>query len=496
MVTNVGVEAGTTTGTDRWAIHLREWPLLLFLAAIPVSALVYLNTGWNLPLWFDETFTGTIATQPTIHGLIGWCLSELSGPAFYMPMWLWVKLAGASDAALRAPALGFALATPLLIAWRGHRERDLRLFWGALILLWLPMVAMATEARSYPLLSFLCAMQAVAFVKFARTASPANAFLWSTACAAAILTHYYAASVVLFQALALVAVHRRALLPLYPAVLPFLVAAAWIAFHFNFLIRFATGHVANYVGMSPLGLLAAPNFLFGQGPQAAVMLALIIFTRPSWWDRAKSITPEALLVWAGLAAFFLIIVAGIFNATFQPRYLTPAVPALLFGVACWADGLRSRQPAIVLLAFAALFAAMITAPLLADKDDRFAYRRHFQFETASQWLGEAEIERLHFLWLSPTGAISPSPRLADVAGFFFRRSGHPVEVEVSRGGAEPNAALLAAAGDDPRAGLLWISDRMPTGVTTAIDRYDHRWQCRNFGSDRYLVYACRRRVAA
>jgi hypothetical protein len=61
---------------------------------------------------------------------------------------------------------------------------------------------------------------------------------------------------------------------------------------------------------------------------------------------------------------------------------------------------------------------------------------------------------------------------------------------------DPNDALLAAAGDDPDAALLWISDvPLPVGVTPAIDRRDPRWQCRSFGSERYLVYACRRKAA-
>ena len=481
--------AAPTGRLERW----RDWPFTLFAASMPIALAVYLLAGWRLPLWFDEVFTGTIASQPTFAGLIGWCLSELSGPAFYVPMWLWAKLAGASDAALRLPALLLALATPMMIAWRGHALRDVRLFWAALALLWLPMVPMATEARPYPLLVFLCTLQSIAFVRLARAPAMAAAFAWSTAAALAILTHYYAASMVILQGLALLAVHRGQMLRLYPALLPIVAAAVWIGFHLSFLLSFATGHIASYNPMSPLALLVTPHFLFGQGLQGFFVIGLIAFTRPLWWERAKTISPEALLVWTGIIAFASILFVGLFRATLQPRYLTPAVPALLFGIACWANLSRHRQPVPVLLAFAALFAAMIAAPFMTERDDRFIYRRDFQFETASQWLGERDVDRLHFLWSTPTGAQAPSPRLAEIAGFFFRRSGRPVEVIISRGGADPNAALIAAAGADPKAALLWVSDnRLPAGVRPMIDRVNRRWQCRNFGSARFLIYACRR----
>ncbi|MCA1654835.1 MAG: hypothetical protein LC656_11900 [Sphingomonadales bacterium] len=104
-----------------------DWPLLLFLAALPLGIDARISAGWFLPLWFDEVFTGTIAGQATAAGLLKWCLSELTGPAFYVPMWLWAKVAGVGDGALRAPALALSIAAPLLIAWRGHPDRRVRL---------------------------------------------------------------------------------------------------------------------------------------------------------------------------------------------------------------------------------------------------------------------------------------------------------------------------------------------------------------------------------
>ena len=85
--------------------------------------------------------SSVIATQPTLAGLLKWCLSELTGPAFYMPMWAWEKVAGSSDFALRLPSLVISLATPLAILRFGNRDADLRLWWTVCVLLWVPIFA-------------------------------------------------------------------------------------------------------------------------------------------------------------------------------------------------------------------------------------------------------------------------------------------------------------------------------------------------------------------
>ena len=116
----------------------RRGAAAFFVAALLLGTIARLRSGLELPLWIDETFTATIATQPDFAGLVRWCLTELTGPAFYGPMWLWTKVAGSSDAMLRLPAVTMALATPLVIARFGHRDRSLALLWAALCFLWLP----------------------------------------------------------------------------------------------------------------------------------------------------------------------------------------------------------------------------------------------------------------------------------------------------------------------------------------------------------------------
>jgi hypothetical protein len=126
------------------------WHLALLAAALIVGLGGRLLYSLNTTLWFDETFTGVIASQRSLPALIDWCLHELTGPAFYMPMWLWEKLAGNSDLALRLPNLLLSLATPLAVLRWGHRDARLRRWWAVFLLLWPPILPFAGEARSYP----------------------------------------------------------------------------------------------------------------------------------------------------------------------------------------------------------------------------------------------------------------------------------------------------------------------------------------------------------
>ncbi|MCA1654834.1 MAG: hypothetical protein LC656_11895 [Sphingomonadales bacterium] len=284
---------------------------------------------------------------------------------------------------------------------------------------------------------------------------------------------------------------------LYPAALPLMLATVWIAFHASFVLDFAAGHTAHYSPAPLVTLTAFPWFVFGQGFQAFMIVGLIAFTSRYWWGDLRNPSPEALLIWTGIAAFVLILAMGLLRATLMPRYFTPGIPALLFGVACWAERVRSKDVRPAFFMFAVFFAAMAATLVTGPNDMRFRERRNFQFETASAWLMERSPDRLLFLWPTPTGAQSKSKFLAEIAGFFFARAGHPVKVEISRGGTDPNRALIAAAGSDPRATILWMSDnRTAADVKPTVDRQDRSWECRDFGGENILVYACRRKVDA
>ena len=113
-------------------------PRLAAAAVITAAVLARIVAGLGTPLWFDETFSAVIASQPTAAAMVDWCRSEIGGPVYYMLLWLWAQLFGTSAVALRSLSFAASVAAPALIAWRGHPDRATRWTWAALLALWLP----------------------------------------------------------------------------------------------------------------------------------------------------------------------------------------------------------------------------------------------------------------------------------------------------------------------------------------------------------------------
>ena len=493
--------------SDGKTINVREpqgwfaWrgALLFFLAALLCGTIARLRSGLELPLWIDETFTATIATQPDFAGLVRWCLTELTGPAFYGPMWAWTKVAGGSDAMLRLPAVAMALATPLLVAKFGHRDRSLALLWAALCFLWLPLLPASTEARAYPQLMLLGCLQAMAFIAVVRDLRGRPLLAWSAVTAAAVLTHYYALVISGLQGLALLFLFRRQLLTHWLALFPLALAAAWMAFHLSFLIQFAGSRFAAYEPLPWSFFLMTPMLVLGAGLQGYVVLAALGWTRARHWRAAAPDLPERLLAWTGAISLVILVLVGFWKASFAPRYLTPVMPALLFGLALWARRWAAREPVAVAAALGWPLVMMATVAIAGSSDVRFEERQTMTIEPASAWIAERHPERLYFLWSTPTGEVSSVPNLTDMAGLAFRRLGAPVEVRVVRSGQAPNDALLMAAGSDPKGAILWFSDNpLTTKNRPRIGNMDQRWECRDFSralqdvATTVSVYACRR----
>jgi hypothetical protein len=468
-----------------------RWPgalVLILVGALALSLFARVKLGWSLPLWFDEVYTGTIASQSDFAGLLRWCRAEITGPAFYMPMWVWAKVAGTGNVALRLPALILSIAGPVLIAWRGHPDKNVRLFWAIFSLLWLPMLPLATEARPYPQLFFLGSLQAMFFLQLNRSLGRRAAFGWTMATALFVLTNYYAFVISAFQGLALAVTHRRRLLRLYPALPPLLVAAAWMPFHLPLVLRFASEHGSIFTPLPPNAILAVPWFLFGPGLQAFVILMLLAFTQSSWWNGAKHLSPEAQLVWTGIAAFALIFTVGLFKATLAPRYVTPGMPALLFGLGWWANRVHSEKPPAVAAMLAVFFLATAATFVTGSEDERFRDRRNLQFETASNWLMDQPFDRLYYLKPEP----SPTPeRDAEIADFFFARAGRPVRVIAS----DYKSAMTPALANDGRASVLFIGDSRSAGrLQQWMGARPAGWICRDFGQTAFAIMACRPRL--
>jgi hypothetical protein len=494
--------APASLAADRRASAASPFAVLI-LVSLALGLVDRVRLGWNMPLWLDETFTGVIATQPDLRSFIDWCLAELSGPVYYAVIWIWEKVAGSGDIALRLPSLAFAIAAPLLILWKGHADLRTRQLWAALVALWIPGLRFASEARPYALLFLLACAQAIAFLRLLRSPGLRPALIWCGVSALMVLTHYHALLLAALQGLAYLAIKRGVALRTWPAALLFVPVAAWMGFHLPFLLSFMDPAVAWYRKLNLDDLAGLPGLLLGTTWPAACLLLLVCatfavqgwraFTARASWPYAAA---DTALVATGVLATLGLLAIGFLRPSFVGRYLIPFMPAILFGIALWARGLEARYRfagfGLVAISIVLTSIAMSAWSANPSADMRSVYN----FEEPSAWLRSRGVERLVFLWDNPTAAISRPERLAQVGGFFFDREGAhvPVTVPVLGPDADPNTALLAAA-EGNRTGILWAYDiEVPRsrGIVhpARIASLDPRWACRDFGRSPISVIAC------
>jgi uncharacterized membrane protein len=161
----------------------------------------------NQSLWYDETFTRSIVTAPSLDSL--WFrvkLTEGTPPLYYLVTWLWAKVFGVgSDAALRATA-GIAGAACVPVAFAALRRfvgNGAALAAAALVAV-SPMLGWyALDARAYSLLVLLALLSLWAVSLLLEQATSRRWVAWALAAAAALWTHYFAAFLVAGEVAAL-----------------------------------------------------------------------------------------------------------------------------------------------------------------------------------------------------------------------------------------------------------------------------------------------------
>lgn len=474
-------------------------------AALAVGLACRLFSGIDTPLWFDETFTAAIAAQPTVHALTRWMLTELSGPTYYTLMFVWERIAGDSNVALRLPSLLFSIATPLLILWRGHPDRQVRLLWAAITALSVIGFDSATQARPYALLFLLATAQAIAFLRLIDQPRTDRAFLWTGISALMVLTHYHAAVICGLQGIAYLALCRVRALRTWPAMLPLLPMAAWMAWHLPYIFSFTNTDTVWYgtLGLDSLWLI--PSLLTGLAWPGVILLGAMLLSfghdmvaalrGRARWPYSDG---ETALVAGGMIAVAIVMGIGFIVPSFTARYVLPYVPALLAGVALWTRRMARLAPIVA----APLLCMMIgsAAAQLAGyiRDPQADFRYAFNFEQPSQWIAQHGADRLVILWDSPTAGLDdPDGHIASIGGYFFRRAGQDIAVTAPRWPrtGDPNRLLTDIANRSPRSAILWAYDASVPGTRGRvhpwrIPRIDPRWQCRDFGSAPITVLAC------
>jgi mannosyltransferase len=303
--------------------------------------------------WFDEGNTALLVhlSPGKMLGLIP--QSESTPPLYYCLLWVWARVFGFGEAALRSfSALAGVAVVP--VAYGAARklisERAGVIAAGLAacnpLLIWY-----SQEARSYELVVLLSGLSVLAFAYLLHTPSARASAVWVAASALALATHYYAFLVVVPEAVWLVVVHRRRR-PVQVGVV--LVAVAGLALIPLALSQNGTGN-ANWIGriaLAPrLGQLL-PQSLIGFGApaqtlleriaEAIVVVALVLLAvRSDAVQRRGALLAGAILA-AGLVLNLLLVAGGV-DDLITRNVISLWIPAaVLVAGGLAAPALRSR----------------------------------------------------------------------------------------------------------------------------------------------------------
>ncbi len=469
--------------------------LIVAIFSFIIGTTVRIMFGHNLPLWIDETFTGAIAGQTSLKSLLHQVSADVNAPLYYVVMYVWTSAAGLSDSALRWPSVLFATVA-VILAYRGASSfsRTTCLIWGSLLSLWLPGLFQASEARCYALLLLTSTATTIAFAQLLALPTRRMVFWWALFSSLSILTHYFAAILVVAQGIILVFLYANQLKHIYPAFAVFVPVGIWIGYHLPRLLAFGDPSVAWYQVLGPIHLLTIVGYILNSLSSVSLLIVSALMIR-SCKDPFTNIVGRevSLSALASLLSFAAIVILGMIKPSFSLRYCVPFVPGILLGFAIiiqWASKSWAQFPAFAILLFG--------APILFDFDPP-EVRQAYSFEAASAAMQRAGVKRLVFLWDHPSSLIQDPDQMQAVGGFFLRRSGTPVEVVnvANSWRDDPQPRLLKAAGSEQGTAILWLYDsRLAKTAALAhspqIEKLDPSWRCSNYSDSPFVSLVCLR----
>ncbi|HEY2571050.1 MAG TPA: glycosyltransferase family 39 protein, partial [Solirubrobacteraceae bacterium] len=358
-VSAVAAQAPARAGGER---RLPGWWALA--ALILLAAALRLATLTEQSFWYDEAFTPV----HVLHAGLGATLkslvhSENTPPLWYLLAWVDARVLGDGVLALRLPSALAGIAT-VPVVWAIGSElagRRAALIAAALVAVDPLFVWYSQEARAYGLFVFFAALAMLCFTRLLHEPSGRRAVAFALSGGLALLSHYFAAFLLLPMALWLLrdrAVRRVAL--------PALGALALVGLALLPLISAQGGHGTQWIGRWALSsrLQAIPQYYLtgysggslGHGVELLVALPLLAGLLLGGWrlltsPERKGVSPPApppaspyappalregaaVCLWITAFAVLAPIVLAAFGADYlAPRNLVGAMIPLSVSIA-------------------------------------------------------------------------------------------------------------------------------------------------------------------
>jgi mannosyltransferase len=176
-----------------------------------VAAAVRFAALGHQSFWVDETVTAKLLAKSFPGMLAALPDSESTPPLYYVLAWVWSRIFGSGEAALRSlSALAGTLTVPVAFAaGRVLVSRRAGLLVAALATVSPVLVWYSQEARAYALFMFLSALSLLFFGRALDEPSPGALTWWACTSALSLLTHYFAVFLVAGEAAFLLYHHRQ-----------------------------------------------------------------------------------------------------------------------------------------------------------------------------------------------------------------------------------------------------------------------------------------------
>lgn len=435
-----------------WAKRASSWTSAGWtLAALTVlAALARFGTLGAKGFWGDELSTVHLTHQPLGAMFDGVARLESTPPLYYALVWAWAKVVPTTEVGVRALSAlcGVALVPVAYLAARELVSRRAALVVAALVALNPLLVWYSQDARSYALFTLLSTLGLLLFLRASRRPTPWLVAGWALASAAALATHYFAAFLLVPQAVWLLRSTgwRRGPILAVGGVLA--VGAALLPLA---LYQRSFGH-ADWIGHASLPgrAVAAPaQFLVGfDAPYLvplgaiAVLLALVavgglLGRKPGTGDRGPRLAAGLVAAGAGVPLALAIVGVDYFNTR---NVIGALVPLLIVLAAGFTVPSRAGLGAGAAAAVGALGAFVLVATAAEPKyhsEDWRAAARELGRSGAGRLIvatpGQAGRKPLEF-YLPGSGKLRPAGRaVAEVDLLFLPTQGASRPVAPSSG---------------------------------------------------------------
>jgi hypothetical protein len=190
--------------------HLRRVDLWL-LAVVAVGAALRFRGLAAQSLWYDEWLTSRAASGDFEY-LRGYVTGQAGiPPTYFAIMWIWARVVGDGDAALRSFSALVGVAT-IPVAYATVRElgrrRAVARAAALLVAVHPALVWYSQEARPYSLLALLGTLSLWALARLWTRRGRWDLVVWAIVCALAVAVHYFAVFLVVAEALAVLVARR------------------------------------------------------------------------------------------------------------------------------------------------------------------------------------------------------------------------------------------------------------------------------------------------